>query len=131
MSINILILGGSGRFGRHVTQSLRDLGHCPHLFDRSCDDLAQWANWADVVVNGCSPQYPDWFRDIMPMTRHLIAAIQDTPKRVILAGNVYNFGPDAPPPGVRRHRIWRATRWGVCGLKWNVLFGMRGLRRSS
>lgn len=98
MSINILILGGSGRFGRHVTQSLRDLGHCPHLFDRSCDDLAQWANWADVIVNGWNPQYPDWFRDIMPMTRHLIAAIQGTPKRVILAGNVYNYGPDAPPP---------------------------------
>jgi hypothetical protein len=98
MSQNILILGASGRFGRHAKNVVEQRHHIVRTFDRRHDNLADAVAWSDIVINGWNPPYPRWSRDIMPMTHCLINCLQGTEKRLILAGNVYGYGSDAPQP---------------------------------
>lgn len=91
-----LILGASGRFGRHTAEAFWNAGWTVKTFDRKNDSLNDAARGADVIVNGWNPPYPDWQTQIPTLTRDVIAAAKQNDATVIIPGNVYVFGTDAP-----------------------------------
>lgn len=99
MTQTVLILGGSGRFGRHATRAFEDAGWQVRRFDRASDDLATAMQGADVVVMGWNPPgYHLWARQLVALHKEVAKAARDAGATVILPGNVYLFGPDAPSP---------------------------------
>ncbi|MGP6089112.1 epimerase [Antarctobacter jejuensis] len=103
MTGTVLILGASGRFGRNAAEAFWNAGWRVRLFDRATDDLAQAASGADVIVNGWNPAYTDWATQVPGLTRQVIEAAEVSGATVVLPGNVYVFGKDAPEafgPGV-------------------------------
>ncbi|BBU53846.1 oxidoreductase [Mameliella alba] len=96
MTGNVLILGGSGRFGRNAAEAFWNAGWRVVLFDREQDDLAQAAQGMDIIVNGWNPAYTDWATQIPRLTEQVIAAARTSGATVILPGNVYVFGKEAP-----------------------------------
>ncbi|MDU8929573.1 epimerase [Alisedimentitalea sp. MJ-SS2] len=96
MTKTALILGGSGRFGRHMTLALDAAGWTTHQFDRKSDNLTTAAQGVNVIVNGWNPSYEHWQVQVPKLTQQVIDAAQASGASVILPGNVYNFGADAP-----------------------------------
>lgn len=92
MSGTALILGGTGRFGRHMAESLWNGGWHIRHFDRDRDDLMRAAQGADVIVNGWNPPYHKWQAELPGQTEAIIAAARASGARVVLAGNVYVYG---------------------------------------
>lgn len=59
-------------------------------------DVLAAARGAQIIVHAANPpRYRNWRGLALPMLRHAIAAAKATGARLILPGNVYNFGPDA------------------------------------
>jgi nucleoside-diphosphate-sugar epimerase len=59
-------------------------------------DLVAAAAGVDVIFHGANPPgYKDWRGLALPMLKNTIAAARACGARIILPGNVYNFGPDA------------------------------------
>ena len=98
MTQTALILGASGRFGRACATAFTQAGWRVERFDRRKDDLMRAAQGVDVIVNGWNPQYPDWATQVPGLHARVIDAAQVSGATVILPGNVYVFGPDAPTP---------------------------------
>ncbi|MFZ7091185.1 epimerase [Primorskyibacter sp. 2E233] len=96
MTGTALILGGSGRFGRNAAEAFWNAGWRVTLFNRATEDLTQAAQGADVIVNGWNPAYPDWQAQLPGLTSQVIAAAKSSGATVILPGNVYVYGKDAP-----------------------------------
>ncbi len=96
MSKNVLILGGSGRFGRNATKSFLDAGWNVRQFNRETDDLTKAAIGIDVIVNAMNPSYEKWRTEVPKQTAQVIAAAKASGATVIIPGNVYVFGADAP-----------------------------------
>jgi nucleoside-diphosphate-sugar epimerase len=96
MTGRVLILGASGRFGRHAAEAFWNTGWRVVLHDRERGDLMREAMGVDVIVNGLNPKYTDWARDVPRLTEAVIAAAQASGATVILPGNVYVYGVDAP-----------------------------------
>lgn len=62
----------------------------------SPDDVARAAEGAALIVHGVNPPgYRHWDRLALPMLDNSIAAARRHRARVLLPGNVYNYGPDA------------------------------------
>lgn len=96
MTKTVLILGGSGKIGRHATRAFTKAGWTVRQFDRKTDDMTRAAMGADVIVNGLNPPaYHNWKVLIPQITAQVIAAAKASGATVILPGNVYNFG-DTP-----------------------------------
>ena len=116
MTQTALILGASGRFGRHARDAFARAGWQVRVFDRQKDDLMQAARGADVIVNGWNPPYSQWQATVPGLTRQVIAAAKASGATVIVPGNVYVYGPDMPPvigPGVPHraaHPLGRTRR---------------------
>lgn len=96
MEKTALILGASGRFGRHAHIAFRDAGWNVRVFDRSRDSLPDAAWGADVIVNAWNPAYSDWARDVPQFTSAVIDTAEATGAHVIVPGNVYPYGEHAP-----------------------------------
>ena len=96
MTRTTLILGASGRFGRHAATAFADAGWQVRPFRRG-DDLTAAATGAEIIVNAWNPPYPQWHAQVPGMTARVIAAARATGARVILPGNVYVFGETMPP----------------------------------
>lgn len=96
MSGLVLILGQSGRFGRHAAEAFWNAGWRVRVFDRRTDDLMDAAKDADVIVNGWNPPYPEWARTVPRLTADVIAAAKASGATVIVPGNVYVYGKGAP-----------------------------------
>ena len=96
MTSTVLILGASGRFGRNCASAFRAAGWTVRHFDRSSCDLMESAKGADVIVNGWNPSYPEWAEQVPVLTANVIAAAKASGATVILPGNVYVYGEDAP-----------------------------------
>lgn len=98
MPQTVLVLGATGRFGRNAALAFRKAGWVVRNFDRACDTLEQAAQGADVIVNAWNPPYPDW-ADLVPgLHQKVIEVAAQTQATVIVPGNVYVFGPEAPTP---------------------------------
>lgn len=98
MNRTVLVLGASGRFGRHACEAFDAAGWAVRRFDRARDDLDQAARGAGVIVNAWNPPYPDWARLVPGLNARVIAAARKADATMILPGNVYVFGADTPGP---------------------------------
>lgn len=96
MSNNVLILGSTGRFGRNCSSAFRAAGWAVRDFDRSTDDLATAAQGIDVIVNGWNPAYTDWAKQVPDLTEQIISVAKISGATVMIPGNVYNYGKNAP-----------------------------------
>lgn len=95
----VLILGPNGKFGRHAAAAFETRGWSVRRFDRAVDDLSTAAKGAEVIVMGWHPAaYNTWAADLLPMHRRVIDVASRTGASVIVPGNVYVYGPDAPGP---------------------------------
>ena len=95
MSGTVLILGASGRFGRHAAEAFWNRGWRVRIFDRANDDLTAASKGADVIVNAWNPPYDEWARKVPELTRQVIEAARASGATVLIPGNVYVYGKDA------------------------------------
>lgn len=96
MTQTVLILGATGRFGRHCASAFAASGWQLRRFDRARDDLAQAARGVDVIVAGWNPPYQNWAAEVPALHEQVRQAALANDATVILPGNVYVYGPDAP-----------------------------------
>ncbi len=97
MPETVLVLGPTGKFGRHAAATFEARGWQVRRFRRGVDDLRAAATGAAVIVMGWHPpSYEDWAREMMPMHARVIEVAKATGASVIVPGNVYVYGPDAP-----------------------------------
>lgn len=110
-----LVLGPTGGIGRQVANLLAARGWHVRAMHRSPERFAngsgfEWvhgdalvaadvekaARDVDVIVHAVKPRdYRDWAQQVLPMIDNSIAAAKGA--RLIVPGNVYNFGPDVGP----------------------------------
>ena len=116
MTQKALILGASGRIGRHASHAFAQAGWQVHNFDRRSEDLMQAAHGVDVIVNAWNVPYSQWQATMPGLTRQVIAAAKASGATVIIPGNIYVFGPDMPPvlgpdvPHRAEHPLGRVRR---------------------
>ena len=96
MSGKVLILGASGRFGRHAAEAFWNAGWRVSVFRRGEDDLTETASDVDVIVNGWNPPYPQWAKTVPSLTAEVIQAASASGATVIVPGNVYVYGKGSP-----------------------------------
>lgn len=96
MTSKVLILGAGGRFGRTAAEAFWNAGWTVRRFDRRTDDLATEARDVDVIVNAWNPPYDRWEAEVPALTSRVIEAARAGGATIILPGNVYVFGEDAP-----------------------------------
>lgn len=93
MTKKVLILGASGKIGRHAASAFWNAGWQVRQFDRARDDMTTAAQGCDVIVNGLNPpNYHNWAEIIPAITEQVIAAARASGAMVVIPGNVYNFG---------------------------------------
>lgn len=93
MTNTVLILGGSGKIGRHSATAFEKAGWKVKIYDRKRDDMIKAAKGVDVIVNGMNPAgYKNWGTEIPKITSQVIAAANASSATVIVPGNVYVFG---------------------------------------
>ena len=93
MSKSVLILGASGKIGRHSAQAFEAAGWSVKRYDRQKGDMTKAAENCDVIVNGLNPpNYHDWKTIIPQITSEVIHAARCSGATVLLPGNVYHFG---------------------------------------
>lgn len=97
MTQTALILGASGKIGRHITAALDAAGWQTRAFRRGTD-MAAAAQGCDVIVNGMnSPAYHAWATILPTITEQVIAAARASGATILFAGNVYVFGAQPGP----------------------------------
>lgn len=94
---DVLILGATGRFGRHAANAFAATGWQVRRFDRGRDSLPEAAAGAQVIVNGWNPPYPDWAAQLPHLTGKLIDAAEASGATILQPANVYVYGAGAPP----------------------------------
>jgi nucleoside-diphosphate-sugar epimerase len=112
-----LVLGATGGIGGTMARGLRRRGWTVRALHRRADSMARrdgldWrqgdamepadvvraAEGAQAIVHAVNPPgYRHWDRLVLPMLESSIAASRATGARIVLPGNVYNFGPDVLP----------------------------------
>jgi nucleoside-diphosphate-sugar epimerase len=92
-----LILGASGRFGRHMQAALTRHGWQTRAFNRATDTLPEAAKGTDLIVYGWNPRYSQWAAQVPGLTQQVIAAAKSSGAAVLFPGNVYVYGEDLPP----------------------------------
>ncbi|WP_052162062.1 NAD-dependent epimerase/dehydratase family protein [Aquabacterium sp. NJ1] len=120
-----LIVGATGGFGAQMARTLLAQGWAVHALTRHADmasrvrsgssawcgleavqwhlgdasvaaDVLQAAQGACVIVHAANPpRYQRWRELALPMLANSVAAAREVGARVVLPGNIYNFGPDA------------------------------------
>jgi len=113
MSDTALIMGASGRFGSHAAAALSAAGWTVKRYDRQGDTPEVQAQGAAVIVNAMNPaNYANWSVNIPAITELALRAARSSGARIIIPGNVYNFGepgmwgPNTPQnPVSRKGRI--------------------------
>jgi nucleoside-diphosphate-sugar epimerase len=94
-----LVAGANGNFGSAMAAALCDAGWEVRPYARGTD-MAAAAKGAEVIVNGLNPPgYHDWDRLIPEITGQVLAAARASGARVLVPGNVYNYGRQPGPWG--------------------------------
>ncbi len=96
MENTVLILGPTGRLGRNAALAFENAGWEVRRFDRSKDNLWDAAWGASVIVNGWNPLYPQWAAEVPGQTAQIIEVAKAGGATVIVPGNVYVYGAQAP-----------------------------------
>ena len=96
MPKSALVLGPTGRVGRHAIAAFTQAGWDVTPFRRGTDDLNALARGSDIIVNGWNPAYPDWARDLPGQTQAICQAAEAAGATVVLPGNVYVYGAGSP-----------------------------------
>jgi len=92
MGGTVLILGGSGKIGRHAARAFAEAGWEVRRWTRGTD-MVEAARGADVIVNGLNPpNYHNWADLIPKITAEVIAAARASGATVIVPGNIYVYG---------------------------------------
>jgi nucleoside-diphosphate-sugar epimerase len=112
-----LVIGAAGAFGGETAHALLAHGWRVRALQRNpeagraatCGDI-QWikgdamaaadvrraAEGVQAIVHAANPAgYRNWAGTVLPMIDNTIAAARDQGARVLVPGNVYNYGPDA------------------------------------
>ncbi|MGH1330334.1 MAG: NAD-dependent epimerase/dehydratase family protein [Paracoccaceae bacterium] len=98
MAKTALILGASGKLGIHSAKAFEAAGWNIRLYDRKTGDMTRQAQGVDVIMNGLNPpNYHNWAQIIPQITAQVIAAAKSSGARVVIPGNVYNFGKATAP----------------------------------
>jgi nucleoside-diphosphate-sugar epimerase len=116
-----LVIGATGSFGGHVAAALQKHGWTIRAMARDPDgararagarmpidwvkgdamvgaDVMAAAAGARLIVHAANPPaYRNWRGTVLPMIRSTIAAAKANGARIVLAGTVYNYAPDAGP----------------------------------
>jgi nucleoside-diphosphate-sugar epimerase len=133
-----LVIGATGGIGCEVAEALlargwnvRALNRDPTAAQRRSDlpkpmawvagdamsaaDVVAAASGAHLIIHAANPPYyRNWRGLALPMLRHAIEAAGTSGARLVLPGNVYNYGPDALPvvretspqnPNTRKGRV--------------------------
>jgi nucleoside-diphosphate-sugar epimerase len=114
-----LVIGATGGIGSEVARALIAHGWRVRGLNRTPEEARRRASWVgpvewiagdamneadvvaaaagvDLIFHGANPPgYKDWRGLALPMLKNTIAAARACGGRIILPGNVYNFGPDA------------------------------------
>lgn len=112
-----LVIGPTGAFGGEVAERLLAAGWKVRAMHRSPEraravaglsadwvegdamvreDVLRAAEGASAIVHAANPPgYRNWGGLVLPMIDNTIAAAKREGARILLPGNVYNFGPDA------------------------------------
>ncbi len=112
----VLILGATGRIGTAAAEAFDAAGWSvvaqsrrtpsaawprrarPLVADLSdIDGIAQQATGASVVLHAVNPPYAAWDREALPALAHGLDIAEQLQARLLLPGNVYNFGESMPP----------------------------------
>ncbi len=115
MKSTVLILGARGRFGLAAARAFASAGWrvlgqvrpgAPAPADSGIEwllmdlsdgaALAQAAQGSAVVVHAVNPPYPQWEQQALPALEQAIALATQLGARLMLPGNVYNFGSGMP-----------------------------------
>lgn len=112
---NALVIGATGNLGHAVAMALTQHGWKVRALTRHDEpghpaiewikgdamqarDVLQAAQGAHAIVHAANPPgYRRWRELALPMLDHALAAARAHGARLLLPGNVYNFGPDAGP----------------------------------
>lgn len=92
----VLVLGSSGRFGRHAVTAFSNAGWTVRTFDRQKDDLMDAAQGCDAIVSAWNPAYPDWAAQVPELHDRVIKAAQAASAKVIVPLNIYVYGKESP-----------------------------------
>jgi NAD(P)-dependent dehydrogenase (short-subunit alcohol dehydrogenase family) len=76
MQKTVLVLGATGRFGRHAAEAFWNAGWTVRLFDRASDDLMEQAQGTDVIVAAWSPPYHFWKQQLPMLHAEMSIGIQ-------------------------------------------------------
>ncbi len=64
----------------------------------NAQDVRRAAEGVSVIVHAVNPpRFRDWGKLVLPMLDNTLAAAQDVGARIVLPGNIFNYGPDAFP----------------------------------
>jgi nucleoside-diphosphate-sugar epimerase len=110
----VIILGAKGRFGQAAMSAFAKAGWDVRAFGRGftgaapagvtliegdafdVDVLTRACTGCDVIVNALNLPYQNWACDLPRLTQAVIAAARASQARVMIPGNVYVYGVDAP-----------------------------------
>jgi nucleoside-diphosphate-sugar epimerase len=143
---NVIILGAKGRFGRAALTAFVDAGWDVTAFARAWDRVAhQGATLVtgdatdpralcdacagfDVIVNAINPAYENWARDLPRLTSAMITAARQSGATVMIPGNVYNYGANAPDR-LDEETLWLPTsRKGQLRVEMEKAYRAAGVR---
>ncbi len=96
MTQTALILGATGRFGRHMDIALRDAGWQTLAFDRKIDNLQQAARGVDAIVYGWNPTYTEWQKQCLGQLQQVIDVAKSGDATIFFPGNIYPYGQNMP-----------------------------------
>ncbi len=121
-----LVLGANGNFGRNMVRELAASGWEVAKWTRG-SDMAAAAQGAGLIVNGLNPpQYHNWAKLIPEITETVIAAAKASGARVLVPGNVYNFGLQPGPWGPDTPQI-AASRKGAIRVAMEARYRQSGV----
>jgi len=128
----VLILGANGRIGLCLAQAFHEAGwRVIAQLRRSPDprlaaavqvtqtdigdsvQLARDGAGASLVVHALNPYYTRWATELVPMASAAMDVAQRLGARLLLPGNIYNFGAAMPPLLLENTPQTAATRKGV------------------
>jgi len=97
MTKTALILGASGKIGRHFATAFRAAGWQTRDFKRG-GDMNAAAQGCDMIVNGMNPPaYHDWETILPAITAQVLEAAKSSGATILFPGNVYVFGAQPGP----------------------------------